>query len=51
MIKVFIVVINRGASEEIDSVYRFRNQANSRKFEILGTESVQGVNIVTKELE
>jgi len=34
MIKVFVVMINKGLEQEVDSVHRFRNSANSRKIEL-----------------
>ena len=52
MIKVFVVMINKGLEQEVDSVHRFRNSANSRKIELMALENdVQNVEIVTKELE
>ena len=51
MIKVFVVVVDKGTRQEVDSVHRFRSNANNRKFEVLNENNVLGVNIVIKELE
>lgn len=51
MIKVYIVVKDKGMRQEVDSVHRFRSNANNRKFELLNEQGVLNVNIVEKELE
>jgi hypothetical protein len=51
MIKVFVVVVDKGTRQSVDSVHRFRSNANNRKFELLNDEGVLNVNIVEKELE
>jgi hypothetical protein len=51
MIKIFVVVVDKGTKQEVDSVHRFRSNANNRKFELLNDEGVLNVSIVEKELE
>jgi hypothetical protein len=49
--KVFVVMVNKGITQSVDSVYRFKTNANTRKYELLNEGDAQSVKIVEKELE
>lgn len=51
MIKVFVVIGIKGIKPTVDSVYRFRSKANTRKFDLISEGEYQTVEIVEKELE
>jgi len=49
--KVFVVLVNKGINQSVDSVHRFKTNANTRKYELLNDGDAQSVEIVAKELE
>lgn len=52
MIKVYVIIVDRGNRQSVDSVHRFRSSANNRKFELLNEgDSILSANIIEKELE